>query len=321
MTYRQLTQDERYMIVQLRRERCGLSEMARLMGRARSTIWRELKRNMIPTRHGLGYCVSKAQEQRNGRLRRSRRGSNYSAEDYALVRRLLLEQWSPEQIAGLYPVSHEALYLQIYADKLAGGLLWRQLRSQKKHRKRYAGGRDRRGQIAGRRPIGERPAYIEQRRKIGHWEGDTVIGAGHKQAIVSLVERKSGYAILAKVANKTADLVSAAIINGLTPVLASVETITFDNGKEFAGHAGIDAALGSTTYFADPYSSWQRGSNENLNGLIRQYVPKKRPFSTVTDQEIKMIQDRLNHRPRKRLGFKTPHEVFHALHKPVALRD
>ena len=126
MTYRQLTQDERYMIVQLRRERCGLSEMARLMGRARSTIWRELKRNMIPTRHGLGYCVSKAQEQRNGRLRRSRRGSNYSAEDYALVRRLLLEQWSPEQIAGTLgrlnelKISHQTIYRYIRRDWRSG---------------------------------------------------------------------------------------------------------------------------------------------------------------------------------------------------------
>ena len=317
MTYQHLSQIERYQISTLLKVGQNQTQIAQQLGRSKSTISREVRRN-----RGLrGYRPAQAQRSCEIRSLGSRNAARISSDVWHQAVGKLLEQWSPEQIAGLYPVSHEALYLQIYADKLAGGLLWRQLRSQKKHRKRYAGGRDRRGQIAGRRPIGERPAYIEQRRKIGHWEGDTVIGAGHKQAIVSLVERKSGYAILAKVANKTADLVSAAIINGLTPVLASVETITFDNGKEFASHAGIDAALGSTTSFADPYSSWQRGSNENLNGLIRQYVPKKRPFSTVTDQEIKMIQDRLNHRPRKRLGFKTPHEVFHALHKPVALRD
>ena len=156
--------------------------------------------------------------------------------------------------------------------------------------------------------------------RVGHWEGDTVIGHGHKQAIVSLVERKSGYAVIRKVSNKTSDLVSAAIIESLTPIANKVKTITFDNGKEFAEHAKIDKALKSISYFADPYASWQRGSNENYNGLFRQYVTKDRPLSTVTDQELKMIEYELNNRPRKRLGFKTPHQVFWGSNKSVALR-
>ncbi|MBO0943994.1 IS30 family transposase, partial [Acidovorax temperans] len=142
----------------------------------------------------------------------------------------------------------------------------------------------------------------------------------HKQAIVTLVERKSGYAVLAKVSNKTADLVGQAIEDKLGPLAARVKTLTVDNGKEFANHQAIDQALGIQTYFADPYCSWQRGSNENFNGLLRQYIPKKRRMETVTDEELAMIQNRLNHRPRKRLGFKTPHEVFHASLNRVAPR-
>jgi IS30 family transposase len=135
-----------------------------------------------------------------------------------------------------------------------------------------------------------------------------------------MVERKSGYAVLAKFINKTADLVSAIIINKLSPMAPLVKTMTFDNGKEFAGHKTIDVALNSTTYFADPFASWQRGSNENFNGLLRQYIPKKRVLSTVTDKELRRIQDQLNNRPRKRLGFKIPNEIFMQSLNRVALR-
>jgi IS30 family transposase len=161
---------------------------------------------------------------------------------------------------------------------------------------------------------------IEERHQVGHWEGDTLMGARHKHAIVSLVERKTGYAILTKVDRKTSDLVSGAIIRRLKTIRTLVKTITYDNGKEFAEHARIDQALGSTGYFADPFASWQRGSNENLNGLVRQYIPKKRTLSTVTDAELAFIENRLNNRPRKRLGFKTPYELFTQELNRVALR-
>ncbi len=137
---------------------------------------------------------------------------------------------------------------------------------------------------------------------MGHWEGHTIIGAAHKQAIVTLVERKSGFAVLAKVPNKSADLVSWAIEAKLKPLNSRVKTLTVDNGKEFADHQAIDQALGIQTYFADPYCNWQRSSNENFNGLLRQYIPKKRRMETVTDEELNMIENRLNHRPRKRLA-------------------
>lgn len=224
-----------------------------------------------------GYRPRQAQQLCDNRSLESRNARKICPLLWHEAARRIALQWSPVQVSGSLPVSHEALYQRIYANKASGGSLWKNLRCQMKRRKRYASGRDRRGQTVGRRPISERPAFIESRQRIGHWEGDTVIGAGHKQAIVSLVERKSGKAVLAKVSNKTAELVGAAIINGLGPIRAGVKTITFDNGKEFAGHAQIDTALGSTSYFADAYTSWQRGINENLNGLIRQYAPKKNP--------------------------------------------
>lgn len=161
---------------------------------------------------------------------------------------------------------------------------------------------------------------MDKRSHIGHWEGDTLIGKAHKQAIVSLVERKRGYAVLKKVSKKTSELVCSAIIKGLEPISEKFKTITFDNGLEFSQHAAIDKALKSKSYFADPFSSWQRGSNKNHNRLVRQYIPKNRPLSTVTHEELAMIQDRLNNRPRKRLGFKTPNEVFQLSFKSVALR-
>jgi IS30 family transposase len=208
-----------------------------------------------------------------------------------------------------------------YRPRQAQHLSEERLRCQKKRRKRYASGHDRRGQIPHRRSILERPKSVEQRPHIGHWEGDTVIGAAHQHAIVTLVKRKSGFAVVTKVERKTSEQVSAVIIKRLEPIASRVKTITFDNGKEFAGHRQIDESLGSTAYFADPFASWQRGSNENFNGLLRQYIPKKRHLSTVSDVELKMIEDLLNHRPRKRLGFKTPHQVFHESLNRVALRN
>lgn len=229
-------------------------------------------------------------------------------------------QHSPEQIAALLPVSHETLYLRIYADKRQGGERWRNLRCQKQRRKRYASGRSRRGQIPNRRPIAKRPASVEGRRHVGHWEADTLIGAGGKQAIVSLVQRKSGDCLLAQVPQKASKAVKDAIVRALSPIKHRAKTLSFDNGLEFARHGKIDQALESSSYFADPYASRQRGTNENTNGLVRQDLPKPRPFNTVTDEEIAMIMDRLNHRPRKRLNWKTPHQSFMQSFNRVALR-
>ena len=314
--YKHLSREERYQIFSLRQARHSISEIALLLGRHLSTISRELHRGQ-----GLrGYRAEQACRKACERSRLSRNARRVPVHVWADVAFYLGLQWSPEQIAGRLQVSHESVYLHVYADKAAGGKLHKHLRSQKPRRKRYRGTCDRRGQIAHRRPISERPGHIELRKQICHWEGDTVIGAAHKQAIVTLVERKSGYAVLAKVRRKTAEEVGRAIESKLMPVQACVKTLTVDNGKEFAHHQAIDRALGIKTYFADPYCSWQRGSNENFNGLLRHYIPKMRRMETVTDEELTMIQNRLNHRPRKRLGFKTPYEVFHDSLNRVALR-
>jgi IS30 family transposase len=316
MTYHHLSREERYQIFALLKEGLSQSDIAINLGRHKTTISREIARNSGQR----GYRPKQANFLAQQRSVNSRNARQMDPSDWLLVERYLQSQWSPEQISAEVPISHETIYRHIYADKSFGGTLYSHLRCQKKRRKRYAGGRDRRGQIIGRRAISDRPAHIEERRQLGHWEGDTLIGKSHKQAIISLVERKSGYAVLAKVGNKTAHLVSSAIIDRLNPIAMKVQTLTFDNGKEFSDHAKIDSALGSISYFADPYSSWQRGSNENLNGLIRQYIPKSRPLSTVSDKELARIESLLNNRPRKRLGFKTPHEVFTLSMNTVALR-
>ena len=287
-----------------------------MLGRHRCTISRELSRG----RGQRGYRAEQACLKASERAQRSRNARRVHAKVWADVAFYLGVQWSPEQIASKLEVSHESVYLHVYANKAAGGHLHKNLRSQKPRRKRHLCGRDRRGQIPNRRPICERPAHIEQRKQVGHWEGDTVIGAAHKQAIVTLVERKSGFALLVKVSHKSAHLVGRAIEDKFKCLGSRVKTLTVDNGKEFADHQAIDRALGIQTYFADPYCSWQRGSNENFNGLLRQYIPKKRRLETVTDEELTMIQNRINHRPRKRLGFKTPYEVFHASLNRVAPR-
>ena len=316
MTYKHLSQAERYQIHALMKAGHDQSQIAKLLDRHKSTISRELSRNT----GSRGYRPKQACEMSADRAQHSRNAPTVEPWVREAACALLCIQWSPEQIASQLPISHETVYQHVYADKAQGGTLWKHLRCQKQKRKRYASGRDRRGQVPNRRPLSERPLHIEARRQVGHWECDTVIGASHKGAVVTMVERKSGYAVMAKVEKKTSELVSSAIVDKLQPLAARVKTLTFDNGKEFAGHAHIDQQLQSTAYFARPFASWERGSNENLNGLLRQYVPKKRAMSTVSDEEIRMIQNRLNNRPRKRLGFKTPAEVFHQSLKRVALR-
>lgn len=312
MNYTHLTQYERYQICALIKAGHRQSDIAVLLNRHPSTVSRELSRNS-----GLrGYRPKQAQRLCEARSANSRNASRIPPAVWEEAQALLRQQHSPEQIAGQLPVSHETLYQRIYADKREGGELWRHLRCQKQRRKRYASGQNRRGKIPDRRPISARPPNVETRSRVGHWEGDTLIGAGRKQAIVSLVERKSGYCLLAHVPKKTSEAVKNAIVRSLLPIKDRVITLTFDNGLEFAQHGEIDQALESTSYFADPYASWQRGTNENTNGLVRQYLPKSRPFNTVTDKELTMIMDRLNHRPRKRLNWKTPYSGFYAIIQP-----
>ena len=242
------------------------------------------------------------------------------------VKKLLEEDWSPEQISGWLNreqrlnISHESIYLFVYRDKSQGGDLYRHLRCQRKRKKRY-GSHSTRGLIPGRVSIDERPAVVDCKNRFGDWELDTVIGKNHRQAIVTITERKSKLALFAKVERKTSDLVKEAIISLLAPIKDWVKTLTADNGKEFAGHLELAEKLEADFYFAHPYSSWERGLNENTNGLLRQYFPKKTDCRLVNENEINKAMDKLNNRPRKTLGYKTPNEIFFGIKPSVALAN
>jgi len=303
MNYTHLTREERYQIYALKTAGHTQSEIAAVLERSPSTISRELARN----HGGRGYRPKQA----HGKSveRRAMNARTIDDATWQFARERLQEQWSPDQISKHAEISIETVYQRVYADKRAGGLLWQQLRCQKQRRKRY-GKMDRRGMMPNRRSIEDRPAIVEARSRIGDWEADTVIGKSHRQAIVSIVERKSGFTLIHKVERKTALAVSQAMIELLKPHQKKVHTITSDNGREFAGHEEIANKLKADFYFAHPYSSWERGTNENTNGLIRQYFPKNRDFTTITQQEIDTAMERLNSRPRKRLGYQTPNQVF-----------
>jgi len=317
--YTQLAQEQRYQIYALLKAEHSQSEIAAIVGVHKSTVSREIRRN-----RGLkGYRPKQAHQLALNR-RQAKATPRIADEDWRLVERLLREDWSPEQISlwlvqELHlSISHEWIYQYVLEDKRRGGDLHRHLRCKKLRKKRY-GAYDRRGQLANRTSIEERPAVVERRTRIGDWELDTIIGKGHKQAIVSLTERKSRLALIAKVSSRDAECVKDAVLALLRPLAADVHTITSDNGREFARHETIAKALGAKFYFAHPYASWERGLNENANGLIRQYFPKGCDFTTITDKDIQHVMNRLNNRPRKCLGMKTPNQVLFGIDPPVAL--
>jgi IS30 family transposase len=316
--YTQLTCEQRYQISALLKAGHNQTQVAYHIGVHKSTVSRELRRN-----RGLrGYRPKQAHEFAIGR--RHGPGPTFSLNTWSMVEQMIRRDWSPEQISGWLmancglQISHEWIYQYILLDKQAGGDLHRHLRCQQKRRKRY-GSYDRRGRLKNRVSIDDRPSIVDTRQRLGDWEVDTIIGKGHHQAIVSLTERKSRLALVRKVDRKTANAVADAVIDLLKPLDGDLHTITADNGKEFAEHERIADKLQADVYFAHPYSSWERGTNENMNGLIRQYFPKKRSFKSITTQEIERAMERLNNRPRKCLGFKTPNQVFFNHSSVVAL--
>jgi IS30 family transposase len=306
--YQQLTQEQRYQIYALMKAGFNYTQTASEIGVHKSTVSREVRRNQGQR----GYRPKQAQEVAAARLEQRLR-TRIPATTWQQVELLLRQEWSPAQVAGRLilerqpAVSHERIYQHIYADKRRGGTLHLHLRCQKKRRQRY-GRYDRRAGLQGRRSIETRPKIVEAKRRRGDWEADTIIGRNHQQAIVSLVERTSKFVRLHKVTRNTAELVGRAIREQLQSL--TVQTITSDNGRESAQHQRIAQHLKADFYFAHPYTSWERGLNENTNGLVRQYFPKKSDFSKITDRQINKVVERLNHRPRKTLGYKTPNEVF-----------
>ena len=306
--YQQLTLEQRYQISALLKLEFSKSAIAKEVGVHKSTVGRELRRN----RSRRGYRAKFAERQAIGR-RRNKVKRRIAEKTWREVQDQLGEQWSPEQISGRLSlegkatVSHEWIYQHIYRDKQAGGTLYLNLRCRKKRRKRY-GTYSRRGTLVNQVSIEQRPPIVDEKTRLGDWELDTVIGKGHRQAIVSMTERKSKLLKIKKLARKTGKLVKEAVrqkLNGLT-----VHTLTSDNGREFSEHAAIAREFQASFYFCHPYSSWERGLNENTNGLLRQYFPKKMELVKITDEQITEVEDKLNNRPRKTLGYQTPNEVY-----------
>lgn len=244
------------------------------------------------------------------------RGAQHSAEDYALVRRLLLEQWSPEQIAGTLGrlnelrISHQTIYHYIRRDWRSGGVLWQQLRRRYKRRKRHYG-LERRGRLQGKPMIETRPECVEDRQQVGHYEGDTVQGASWEKAcVVTVVEWVTGLVLVGKSRDRTVKSVNKVLIGLLRQSPLPVRTLTSDNGTEFHGYRDVEAATGVRIYFARPHHPWQRGSNENTNGLLRQYWPKRASMETLSQRQCNQIAHKLNTRPRKRHGYHSPLQLI-----------
>lgn len=312
MSYNQLTENERYQIFMLKKAGHSQKEIAGLVGRSPSTISRELRRNQ-----GLrGYRPKQAQRLSDARRKGAYKARKVTRDVISAIESLIRQELSPQQVVSYLArhkgisLHHETVYQLIYADKESGGNLYAHLRvASKPYRKRY-GSYDRRGKIKGRVSIDDRPMVVDRGIRIGDWEGDTIIGKGRRSALLTMVERKTLYTVIVRLTGKRADLLAEAAVQGLQHLKDRVKTITLDNGLEFARHETIAEGLGADIYFAHPYASWERGINENTNGLIRQYFPKGTDFNQVTDAQIEHVMSRLNNRPRATRGNRSPNELF-----------
>ncbi|WP_278363581.1 IS30 family transposase [Acinetobacter schindleri] len=307
MNYTHLTQEERYQISTLLREGFSKRYIAWRLNRSPSTISREIARN----RARNGYFAQHAHKL--ARRRHCPNPKRIPYDTWVQVIAYLDLQWSPEQIASHVSVSLHSIYRFIQQDKSRGGVLFHNLRFRNQRKRKY-GSIETRVQLTNRKSIHDRPAEIEQRSRFGDLEIDTIVGKNHQQSLVSIVDRKTGYLWLKKCSTRKAEEVCQATIRLLEPIKAHLKTITADNGKEFSLHEYAAQELDIDWYFADPYSAWQRGTNENTNGLIRQYIRKGSDLNDYTDAYIAEITQRLNHRPRKRLGFKSPSQVLWQQH-------
>jgi len=314
MKYQQITQEERYQIYALKKEGLSQTAIAKNLSRDKGTISRELKRNK-----GLkGYRPKQADEMAKAREKKKPKKRRLNEQIIDYIKEKIKLYWSPEQISGRMvlegynAISHETIYQYLLRDKKSGGELYKYLRHKNKsYRKRY-GSSDKRGEIPNKRSIEDRPSIVEEKNRIGDWEIDLIIGKNHKQALVTIVDRKSKFTLIQKISSKKSEEVKAALISMMESVKGNILTITSDNGKEFTKHEEVAKALDADFYFCHPYSSWERGLNENTNGLIRQFFPKGSEFISITDEQVLAVQNNLNFRPRKTLGFKTPNEIFHA---------
>ena len=312
--YNQLTMEERYHLKFLLQAGMKRKEIAEELCRHRTTIDRELKRNRAPDG---SYDPELASDLSLSRRRRSR-FRNMSKEVSEYIRGSLELGWSPEQISGRMKaeigerVSHELIYQYIDADRRAGGRLFIHLpRRGRKYKKRNLKTAKRVWKRSKkRRSIEERPVRASAGIECGHWEGDTIVGKGRKGGLLTLVDRKAKYALIRKVPDLRAETLADTVADCFRGCPGLAKTITFDNGVEFASHDRIESELRARVYFAHPYSPWERGLNENTNGLIRRFFPKGTDFRSCGEEEIQRVQNLLNARPRKTLDFKTPKEVL-----------
>jgi IS30 family transposase len=314
MRNKQLTQKERYHIWASLKRGMKQKEIAESIGVHPSTICREIQRNRDDVTDEYHYAFAQTKSQR--RQKAKPKYSVLTSKVKTYIKTKLKEDWSPEQIAGRmrldigFSICHETIYRYIYYNKSRGGRLYQYLRHKNKKYHSRSNHYQRRGIIIDRVSIDKRPKVVEKKNRIGDFEIDTVIGKHHIGALLTVVDRKSKFTLIKKVASKRAEEVSKALVTMLMPLKPITKTITSDNGKEFAYHKEVSEALDTSFYFAHPYSSWERGLNEHTNGLIRQYLPKKTDFTQISKEEIITIQDKLNHRPRKVLNYRTPYEVF-----------
>jgi IS30 family transposase len=295
------------------------AEIGQALGFSQGTVSREFSRN---TRQ-RGYRFQQAQHTAQARQEQGRHQPRKLTGRVrrTIARKLRAERWSPEQISFWLQakrgvsLSHEWIYQMIWDNKRTGGDLWQYLRRRGKRYNRRGAQTAGRGVIPHRTDIAERPAIVAAKSRLGDWEGDTIVGAHHKGALLTHVERKSLFTTISKLPRPTAQATHRATVHRLTPLRAHVHTITYDNGKEFAGHRHTAHLLQAQVFFATPYHAWERGVNENTNGLIRDFFPKGTDFTTIHPATVAKVERLLNRRPRKSLGFQTPNEVFHALAK------
>ena len=309
--YTHLNEENRFEIYEHKQDGLTIRKIAKIIGKSPSTISRELSRN----KSARGYRPKHASEKTLARKKSARKSMKMNSELIAKIEMMLSEDWSPEQISGALGieninVSHECIYQYVWQDKKNGGKLYMHLRHGHKRRNRKRGKKETRGQIKNKVSIHDRPKIIDEKGRIGDWEIDLVVGKDHKGFLVTVVERVSKYTVAAYCEFKDSSSILKAVVKLLNPLKAVVHSITSDNGKEFADHEAIAKTLSLKYFFADPYSSWQRGLNENTNGLLRQYFPKKSSFTAITENVLKAVIDKLNHRPRKTLDFLSPFQIF-----------
>jgi IS30 family transposase len=317
MTYEQLSRDERYSIARMKARAYSQREIGLCLGRSASTISRELKRNSFGERGQ--YWADRADAKAKARRMQTRKHSQYSAQEWAEVEDKLRQEWSPKEIVGVRylerrrTMSYETIYRRVRADRRQGGRLWTHMRHMSKAWRKRKGSPATRGRLVGKRHISERPAAVELRREVGHCEGDTVMGSDQRHCVLTLVERVTGHVQIRKLTARTKEQATAALARCIIKQRELIKTITLDNGTEFHGYEEVEKQFGVEFFFATPYHSWERGTNENTNGLIRQYLPKGMCLKNLTQRECDAIAAKLNSRPRERLGFRTPDQALAAL--------